>query len=74
MKRVQIPQKLVHDKLYVHKKFYVLEIAAVFLSKNYLLKNAKKTCKPNNHDLDRDWKIKFLIKFHSFSRYNLSIL
>ena len=29
MKRVQILQKL------VHKKIYVLEIAAVFLSKNY---------------------------------------
>ena len=40
------------------KKFYVHEIAAVDLSKIYFLKNAKKTCKPNNHDLNRDWKIK----------------
>ena len=24
------------------------------LQKNYFLKNAKKTCKPNNHDLNRD--------------------
>ena len=39
------------------KKFYVHEIAAVDLSKVYFLKNAKKTCKPNNSDLNRDWKI-----------------
>ena len=32
------------------KKFYVHEIAAVDLSKIYILKNAKKTCKPNNRD------------------------
>ena len=51
MKRLQIPQKLAHKKNYVH------EIAGVDLSKIYFLKNAKKTCKPNNHDLNRDWKI-----------------
>ena len=28
------------------------------LQKNYFLKNAKKTCKPNNCDLNRDWRIK----------------
>ena len=33
-------------------KFYVHEIAAVELSKIYFLKNAKKTCKPNNRDLN----------------------
>ena len=48
MKRLQIPQKLAHKKNYVH------EIAGVDLSKIYFLKNAKKTCKPNNHDLNRD--------------------
>ena len=37
------------------KKFYVHEIATVDLSKSYFLKNAKKTCKPNNRDLNRDW-------------------
>ena len=39
------------------KKFYVyeIEIVAVNLSKTYFLKNAKKTCKPNNRDLNRDW-------------------
>ena len=48
MKRLQITQKLVYEKFYVH------EIAAVNLSKIYFLKNAKKTCKTNNHD----WKNK----------------
>ena len=37
------------------KKFYVREIAAVDLSKIYFLKNAKKTCKANNCDLNHDW-------------------
>ena len=45
------PEKVVYEKFYVH------EIAAVDLSKIYFLKNAKKTCKPNNHDLNRDWTI-----------------
>ena len=43
------------------KKFYVHEIAAVDLSKIYFLKNAKKTCKPNNRDLNRDWKMESII-------------
>ena len=37
------------------KKCYVHEIAAVNLSKIYFLKNAKKRCKPNNGDLNRNW-------------------
>ena len=41
------------------KKFYIHEIAAVNLSKIYFLKNAKKTCKPNNRDLNRGWIILF---------------
>ena len=40
MKRLQIPQKLVCEKLYVR------EIAAINLSKIYLLKKAKKTFQP----------------------------
>ena len=36
------------------KKIYVKEIAAANLSEMYFLKNPKKTCKPNNHDLNRD--------------------
>ena len=50
MKILQIPQK------FVYKEFYVHEIASVNLSKIYFLKNAKKTSKSNNRDLNRDWK------------------
>ena len=56
MKRLQIPQKLMNEKFYVHeKKLYVHEIVTVNLSKIYFLKNAKKTCKANNRDLNHDW-------------------
>ena len=41
-------------KVPVVRKFYVQEIAALNLSKIYFLKNAKKTSKPNNRDLNRD--------------------
>ena len=44
-----------------YKKFYAREIIAVSLSKSYLLKNTKKTCKPNNRDLNLDWKILIFI-------------
>ena len=55
MKRLQyIPQNLVYEKFYVHEKFYIRKIAAVNLSKIYFLKNAKKTGKPSNHNLNRD--------------------
>ena len=37
------------------EEIYAYEIAAVILSKNYFLKNAKKACKRNNRDLNRDW-------------------
>ena len=43
-KKLQLPQKV----MYAH------EMAAVNLSKIYFLKNAKKICKPNNHDLNRN--------------------
>ena len=46
MKRMQIPQKLAYEKLYVH------ESVAVDFSKIYFLKNAKKTCKSNNKEND----------------------
>ena len=49
MKRPQIKQKFLCGKFYVH------EIAAENFSKIYFLKNAKKTFKPNNRDLNRDW-------------------
>ena len=68
MKRLQIPQKL------VYKKFYVHEIAAVISSKNYFLKNAKKTCKPNNRDLNRDWikQKQMAMKRYTPLKYNCS--
>ena len=51
MKRAQISQTLVYEKFYVHKKI----LRTRNLSRIYFLKNAKKTCKPNNCDLNRDW-------------------
>ena len=60
MKRLQILQKLVYRKFYVHG------IAPVILSKIYFLENAKNTCKPNNRDLNRDW----IICLKSFSALN----
>ena len=48
--------KTLYTKKFTYtKRFYVHEFAAVNLSKIYFLKNAKKTCKPNNRDLYRDW-------------------
>ena len=66
MKRLQIPLKLVYEKIYVHK------IAAVNLSKIYFSKNSKKTCKPNNHDLHGDWitKQNEYIPYHKHSKQN----
>ena len=51
-----MPQKLGREKFYVH------EIAAVNLSKIYFVKNAKKTCKQNNRNLNRDGKT--LVSIH----------
>ena len=47
--RLQITQKVMYEKVYVH------EITAVNLSEIYFLKNAKKTCISNNRDLNLDW-------------------
>ena len=47
MKRLHIPLKFTCQNFYVH------EIAALIYQK---LKNVKKLCKPNNRDLNRDWK------------------
>ena len=49
MKRLQIPQKITNTK-----KFYAHKTAAVNLSEICFLKNTKKICKPNNHDLKCD--------------------
>ena len=53
-KKEKIVKTCVRKNLRRRKKFYVHKIAAVILSKVYFLKNAKKTCKPNNRDLNRD--------------------
>ena len=61
MKKLQIPQKLCTENFTHTNKFYVHEIAAVDLSKIYFLKNAQKTCKPDNGDFNRDWIIIIII-------------
>ena len=58
MKRQQIPQKLVHEKFYIHEKNLKTWSCHYKLSKIYFLKNTNKTCKPNNHNLNCDWKMK----------------
>ena len=54
MKTANPAKTCVRKILRTRKKIYVHEITAVNLSKVYFLKNAKKTCKPNNRDLNRD--------------------
>ena len=49
MKRLHIPQKLVYEKFDVPKN--ILRIKFI---KIYFVKNAKKICKPNKRDLNRD--------------------
>ena len=61
MKRPQNPQKLVYETFTYTKKFYVHETAAVNLSKIYLLKKTKKTCKPDKPDLIRDWTTQYIL-------------
>ena len=56
------------------KKFYVHEIAALNLSKIYFLKNAKKTCKSNNRDLNRDWTTETLEKKWKIFKVNNNVV
>ena len=56
MKRLQISQKLVHKTFYVHKKNLRTRNYRRKFIKNILPKNSKKTCKPNNRNLNRNWK------------------
>ena len=65
---MQIAQKRVSEKFSVH------EIAAVNLSKLYFLKNAKKTCKLNNHDLNRDWTKNQLLTLSQRANMNSSLM
>ena len=70
MKRLQIPQKNLCTESFTYtKKFCAHEIASVDLSKIYFLKNAKKTCKPNNCDLSCDWKRCFNVKSSTYYFY-----
>ena len=62
-----ISQKRAYGNFTYTKRFYVHEIAVVNLSKKYFLKKAKKTCKPNNRDLNRDWIKTFVIIFKELS-------
>ena len=46
MKRLQIPQKRAYEKFYLHEKIYA--------KKRKHVQKAKKTCKPNNSDLNHN--------------------
>ena len=48
-------QNLCMKNFMYKKKFYIHKIAALNLSKIYFQKNAKKTCKPNNCNLNHNW-------------------
>ena len=48
------PAKTCARKILRTQKKFTYTIAAVILSKIYFLKNAKKTYKPNNRDLNHD--------------------
>ena len=54
MKTVNLAKPFLRKILHTRKKFYAHKTASVDSSKNYFLKNAKKTCKRNNRDLNRD--------------------
>ena len=49
------------------------EMNGKLLQKIYILKNAKKTGKPNNRDLNHDWISILLNTFYIFSKKILSI-
>ena len=51
---MQIPQKLVYEKFYVHEKILRTRHCRCRFIKNLLPEKRKKTCKANNRDLNRD--------------------
>ena len=69
-----MPQKLGHDKFYVHEKILRSRNCRRKFIKNLLPEKRKKkrTFKPNNSDLNRDWKIaKILLDVaNAFSEIN----
>ena len=54
MKRLQVTQKLTYERFYMHEKLLRTRNCRRKFIKNFLPKNAKKTCKSNNCDLNRD--------------------
>ena len=42
------------------KNFMLTKLPPQFFQKSYLLKNASKTCKPNNRDLNHNWIIRIV--------------
>ena len=73
MKRLQIPQKLVDEKFYVHEQILRTRNCCLKFIKNLLSekhkenitsrKMQKKPCKPNNCDLNPNWINVFHIYF-----------
>ena len=53
MKRMQIQQKFKYETFYIHEKILFKRNCRHKFIKD-LLKNAKKTRKPNNYDLNHD--------------------
>ena len=51
---MQIPQKLVYEKFYVHEKIVRTPNWRRSFIKNLLSKKRKKTCKPSNRNLNRN--------------------
>ena len=58
MKRLQMSQKLVYRKFWVHKKKLRTQNC-----RSKFMKNTKKTCTPNNRNLDRHENTSFAFKF-----------
>ena len=58
MKILEISQKLVYQKFYLHEKILCTQNCCRKFIRNLLPEKWKKICKANNHDLNRDWKAK----------------
>ena len=71
MKRLQIPQKLEYKKFYIHEKILRTRNCPRKFIKNLLPEKRKENCKPNNHDLNRDWINEIYISSFSFKNHSL---
>ena len=54
MKRLQIPQKLVYEKFYVHEKILRTRNCRCKFIKNLLSEKRNEECKSNNRGLNHD--------------------